>query len=182
MAARALHALVDVDLAGLPWGRSRGPSAQPVRPRPAAPHPPRSGPPRPREGSEAFRPAAPRSGPSKLQKLRAEKARCSPASGAAPAGALQPPRSAPRREEAHSLLPWGPEPLTPLRLPPPTGTGPEPGLRGAAGLTLPARGADAGKALVVLGRLALATVPAGARGTRGQHHLTCGSWGKMDRW
>lgn len=44
-----------------------------------------------------------------------------------------------------------------------------------AGLPLPACGADAGKALVVFRLPALATVSAGAGGTRRQHHLTQGS-------
>lgn len=44
-----------------------------------------------------------------------------------------------------------------------------------AGLTLPACGTDTGKALIVLGLLAYPTVFAGAGGTWGQHHLTCGS-------
>lgn len=44
-----------------------------------------------------------------------------------------------------------------------------------AGLTLPACGTDTGKALVVLRLLAYPAVFAGAGGTWGQHHLTCGS-------
>lgn len=44
-----------------------------------------------------------------------------------------------------------------------------------ASLTLPACGTDTGKALIVLGLLAYPTVFAGAGGTWGQHHLTCGS-------
>lgn len=44
-----------------------------------------------------------------------------------------------------------------------------------AGLTLPACGTDTGEALVVLRLLAYPTVFAGAGGTWGQHHLTCGS-------
>lgn len=43
------------------------------------------------------------------------------------------------------------------------------------GLTLPTRGTDTGKALIVLRLLAYPTVFAGAGGTWGQHHLTCGS-------
>lgn len=44
-----------------------------------------------------------------------------------------------------------------------------------ASLTLPACGTDTGKALIVLRLLAYPTVFAGAGGTWGQHHLTCGS-------
>lgn len=49
---------------------------------------------------------------------------------------------------------------------------------GSASLTLPAHWADAEKALVVLRLPAHPAVSAGAGGTRGQHPLTCGSWGE----
>lgn len=168
VAARALHTLVDVDLAGLPWGRSKGATGSARTPGLLHPvHP----------GVALLRPGkkARLSDPLPLVLGQASYRN----SGRKRQGGVLPlerPLQPNRPEEAHSLLPWGRLSPGPPSLSQPLPEGwPEPGLQGAAGLTLPARGADAGKALIVLRRLAHATVPAGAGGTWGQHHLTRGS-------
>lgn len=158
-AARALHTLVDVNLAGLPCGKRGGAlgSALPPGPGPLLGCPGRQGSRARCPGSRAKKDtgAQGREGPFLLGV---------PWAGGSAARLLVSKDRELTTTCSRAGAPGTPPPTTSLRL-----------KRGPCCLTLPARGAGAGEALVVLGLLALATISAGSGGTRGQQHLTRGS-------